>query len=49
LDNHPDFVTSVPEKTVRQSDNPQLKTEWVDEILQKARKTPSLLDAIFGG
>ncbi len=39
LDNHPDFVTVIPEKTVRQSDNPQLKTEWVDEILAKARKT----------
>jgi hypothetical protein len=48
LDNHPDFVTVIPEKTVRQSDNAQLKTEWVDEILEKARKAPSLLDSLFG-
>jgi hypothetical protein len=52
LDNHPDFVTVIPEKTVRQSDNPQLKTEWVDEILTKAQKATklefSLMNQIFG-
>jgi hypothetical protein len=49
LDNHPDFLTVIPEKTVHQSDNPQIKTEWVNEILEKARKAPTgLLDAIFG-
>jgi len=48
MDNHPDFVTAIPEKTVRQSDNPQLKTEWVDEIITKANKAPSLMDSWFG-
>jgi hypothetical protein len=47
LDNHPDFVTEVPEKTVRQSDNPQIKTDWVDEIVAKARKNHSMLDDIL--
>lgn len=51
LDSHPDFLTTIPEKTTRQSDNPQLKTEWVDEIIAKARKastSSSFFDGLFG-
>lgn len=51
LDNHPDFVTTIPEKTIRKSDNTQLNTEWVDEIIAKARKAStasSFLDGLFG-
>lgn len=47
LDNHPDFVTELPLKSMHYSDNTEVKTDLIDEIIKKVNKPQSLIDVLF--